>query len=1114
MLLAKLLENRFPASVRTGGRKIFESADIILGGFDGQKVNISIDSDNDSELLMIRRLQNRQIYTNCACREFAASKTCQHLWAAILTIDQEQRRDLAKFVLESFGVAPPQDWRNVIHKIQKTQEAQQFQRPADPLKKKSSSTEILYVIETEKPSIRGQTGLSLSVLRGKRDANGSWGDLAKLKVTRAVVDDLTEPIDQKALKFLRGASDFFDDVATNQFELERNWDTDLIDSLIQSGRVCWTEELRSKTSRLRPVLNGGFAVACEVGVELTETDGPGSPATFDAFVKLGAATGADEQRLAGEDIVAFSRDGIVLTNDALHLVKNPDAVPVWHGCRENPDAEVANLERENFLEKLATLGGIVDVRLPESWEVTEQTSVMPTGELRLKKNDYQKDFYAEVFITYGDVKYHFSDRRLNTYDPETKRWFRRNADAERELIDAIENLPVDFHKGEALVSWDLKFHQDRLLEAIEFLADKNWTVLLEGQPIRTPSHISIAVESGQDWFDVSTDVKFEGQSIPLPVLLTAIKEKQHFIKLADGSRGRLPEEVIAQYAGLASMGRETNGVLRFQNTQAAMLDALLSSQKNVSFDKRFLEARKRLDSFKGIKPKSPPKTFEGKLRKYQREGLGWLHFLREYGFGGCLADDMGLGKTVQVLGLLEARRTRRVPAGQSMLVPTIVPDQLGAEQNETNAPVTTATMTTVMAAAAKCKRRPSIVVVPKSLIFNWIDEAEKFTPRLQFFNYTGTDRKQRLKKCEGFDVLITTYGTLRKDIVELAKVHFDYAVLDESQAIKNASAQVAKASQLIVADHRLAMTGTPVENHLGELWSLFEFLNPGMLGASGKFEKLTRLGKSSEKERKRVVRSLSKAMQPFVLRRTKEQVLKDLPAKTEQTLFCDMTPAQKKKYEELKTFYQVKLQKKVETEGIGKSKTHVLEALLRLRQAACDPRLLNKDNKPGAKLELLQQQVEEVVAEGHKVLVFSQFTSLLALVREQFDAAKINYEYLDGQTSNRQVPVSRFQNEPSVSAFLISLKAGGHGLNLTAADYVYLLDPWWNPAVEAQAIDRAHRMGQTRPVIAYRVICRDTVEEKILELQKSKRDLADSIIRADESMLRTLTADDIKLLLD
>lgn len=1112
MQLAKLLEKRFSRPLRNRGGKVFESADIILGGFDGQKVNISIDSDNDSELLMIRRLQNRQIYTNCACREFAATKACEHLWAAILTIDREQRRDLAKFVLESFGVTPPQDWRNVIHKIQKTQEAQQFQRPAEPLKKKSSPTEVLYVIETQKPTTRGQTGLSLSVLRGKRDADGAWGSLAKLKVTRKLVEDQDDPVDQKTLKFLRGASDFFDDVATHQFELERNWDTDLMDSLIQSGRICWTEELRSKSSRLRPISKGGFGIACEVGVELTETDGPGSPATFSAFVKLGTTA---EQRLNEEEIVAFSRDGIVLTKDAIHVVKNPDAVPVWHGCRENPDAEVANQERENFLEKLATLGGIVDVRLPESWEVTEQTSIAPTGELRLKKNDYQKDFYAEVFITYGDVKYHFSDRRLNTYDAETKRWFRRNADAEEQLIDSIENLPVDFQKGEALVSWDLKFHQDLLLEVIEFLADKNWTVLLEGQPIRTPSHISIAVESGQDWFDVSTDVKFEGQTIPLPVLLTAIKEKQHFIKLADGSRGRLPEEVIAQYAGLASMGRETNGVLRFQNTQAAMLDAMLASQKNVSFDASFLEARKRLDSFKGVKPKSPPKTFQGKLRKYQREGLGWLHFLRKYGFGGCLADDMGLGKTVQVLGLLEARRTRRVPAGQSVLaaVPNLL-NPLKGEQNKTDAPAAPPVQTTIMAAAEKCKRRPSIVVVPKSLIFNWVEEARKFTPHLRFFNYTGTDRKQRLSKCDGFDVLITTYGTLRKDIVELSKVHFDYAVLDESQAIKNASAQVAKASQLIVADHRLAMTGTPVENHLGELWSLFEFLNPGMLGASGKFEKLTRLGKSSEKERKRVVRSLSKAMQPFVLRRTKEQVLRDLPAKTEQTLFCDMTPAQKKKYDELKTFYQVKLQKKVETEGIGKSKIHVLEALLRLRQAACDPRLLDKDNQPGAKLELLQQQVEEVVAEGHKVLVFSQFTSLLALVRAQFDAANIKYEYLDGQTSNREVPVNRFQTDPSVSAFLISLKAGGHGLNLTAADYVYLLDPWWNPAVEAQAIDRAHRMGQTRPVIAYRVICRDTVEDKILELQKSKRDLADSIVQADESMLRRLTADDIKLLLD
>lgn len=1120
MQLAKLLEKGFAASARQRGFELARTADIILGGFDGQKVIVSIDSEDDSELLIMRRKPNRRIFINCPCREFSASNACSHLWSVILTIDQQQRRDLAKFMLESFGVKPPKDWRNVIHKIQKTQEAQQFRRPTAPIKKKRSSREIVYVIETEKPVVRGQTGFSLSVMTGQRRADGGWHALRKLKVNRELIGGLVDPVDQQALKFLRGASDFFEEVDTNEFELERNWDPDLIASLIQSKRFCWARWLRTKEGSIHPISRGGFATPGEIGVELTETDGAGSPATFAAFVKLAtpvapadpsalASQEAVEEVLDNQSIQALSRDGIVLANDSIYIVKNPEAVAVWYGCRENPDAEVSSQERESFLEKLSTLGGIVDVRLPASWEVTEQTAIVPRGELRLKKNDYQKDFYAELFITYDQIKYHFSDQRLNTYDAATKRWFRRNKEAESRLIEAIEELPVEFTRGDALVSWDLKFPEGQLLDVIKYLADQNWRVLLEGLPIRTPSRVAIVVESGQDWFDVSTELEFDGQSIALPELLTALKQKQHFIKLADGSRGQLPDEIIARYASLSSLGRQVDGVLRFQNTQAAMLDAMLDAQEYVSFDEQFLKVRKRLDSFKGVKPKTPPKTFVGTLREYQREGLGWLHFLCEYGFGGCLADDMGLGKTVQVLGMLEKRRTRRVPSGQSSLVS--VPESKAAAGESTRAaPVV---HTEIMAAAARCKRRPSIVVVPKSLIFNWIEEAEKFTPKLFFFNYTGTGRKQRLSKCDSFDVLITTYGTLRKDIVDLANIHFDYAILDESQAIKNASAQVAKASQLIVADHRLAMTGTPVENHLGELWSLFEFLNPGMLGASGKFEKLTRIGKSSEKESQVMTRALVRALQPFVLRRTKEQVLEDLPAKTEQTLFCDMTPVQRKKYEELKKFYQVKLKKKVDTEGIGKTKIHVLEALLRLRQAACDPRLLDKDNKPGAKLELLQQQIEEVVAEGHKVLVFSQFTSLLTLVREQFDAGKIRYEYLDGQTSDRQAPVARFQNAPSVSAFLISLKAGGHGLNLTAADYVFLLDPWWNPAVEAQAIDRAHRMGQTRPVIAYRMICRDTVEEKIVELQKSKRELADSIIQADESTLQSLTAEDIQMLL-
>ena len=254
------------------------------------------------------------------------------------------------------------------------------------------------------------------------------------------------------------------------------------------------------------------------------------------------------------------------------------------------------------------------------------------------------------------------------------------------------------------------------------------------------------------------------------------------------------------------------------------------------------------------------------------------------------------------------------------------------------------------------------------------------------------------------------------------------------------------------------------------------------------------------------------ALKPFILRRTKAQVLSDLPPKTEKTLVCQMTPAQNKKYGELREFYRVKLKKKVATVGIGRSKIQVLEALLRLRQVACDPRLLDPNQKPGAKLDLLEQQIAEVVGQGHKVLVFSQFTTLLGLVKSQFDTAGIRYEYLDGKTKNRKLPVDRFQDDSDIPVFLISLKAGGHGLNLTAADYVFLLDSWWNPAVEAQAIDRAHRLGQRRPVIAYRMISQDTIEEKIVELQESKRELADSIIRADESLIKSLTVDDLAML--
>jgi SNF2 family DNA or RNA helicase len=485
------------------------------------------------------------------------------------------------------------------------------------------------------------------------------------------------------------------------------------------------------------------------------------------------------------------------------------------------------------------------------------------------------------------------------------------------------------------------------------------------------------------------------------------------------------------------------------------------------------------------------------LRAYQKEGLGWLHFLRRFRFGGCLADDMGLGKTVQVLALLESRRAERAAAGRAH---DAGPGQTPQDTGSATSP------------APEQVRLPSLVVMPRSLVFNWRQEAVRFAPHLRLLEHTGGERLRPGSHFEDYDVILTTYGTLRRDAAHLQNRQFDYVILDEAQAIKNARTESAKAARLLRGHHRLALSGTPIENHLGELWSLFEFLNPGMLGAASVFGLADNGAKNLDEENRRL---LARALRPFILRRTKQQVAKDLPPKLEQTLYCELKKEQRRQYDELKEHYRQTLLGRIEAEGLQRAKIHVLEALLRLRQAACHPGLLDKKrtNEPSAKLDMLMPQIAEVTEEGHKALVFSQFTSLLAIVRDRLDAGKMPYLYLDGQTRDRGRLVEKFQNDPESRLFLISLKAGGLGLNLTAAEYIFLLDPWWNPAVEAQAIDRTHRIGQTRQVFAYRLIARDTVEEKVLQLQENKRNLAEAIIREDNSLIRDLSREDLELLL-
>jgi SNF2 family DNA or RNA helicase len=360
--------------------------------------------------------------------------------------------------------------------------------------------------------------------------------------------------------------------------------------------------------------------------------------------------------------------------------------------------------------------------------------------------------------------------------------------------------------------------------------------------------------------------------------------------------------------------------------------------------------------------------------------------------------------------------------------------------------------------------------------------------------------------------VITTYGTLRRDALYVKDAEFDYVILDEAQAIKNAATESAKAARLLRGEHRLALSGTPVENHLGELWSLFEFLNPGLLGAASVF-RLDGAPARNPDEQTRAL--LGRALRPFILRRTKAQVATELPPKVEQTVYCELEPAQRVQYDELRDHYRRSLLGRIERDGMNRAKIMILEALLRLRQAACHPGLIDRARvgEPSGKLDVLLPRLAEVLDEGHKALVFSQFTSMLAIVRRRLERMGIRYEYLDGATRDRAARVERFQTDADCGLFLVSLKAGGLGLNLTAAEYIFLLDPWWNPAAEAQAIDRAHRIGQTRQVFAFRLIARDTVEEKILALQDTKRQLADAIINVDNSLIRTLSRDDLELLL-
>lgn len=620
---------------------------------------------------------------------------------------------------------------------------------------------------------------------------------------------------------------------------------------------------------------------------------------------------------------------------------------------------------------------------------------------------------------------------------------------------------------------------------------------------------SIDLAEGTDWFDLLVKAKFGEYEMPFHVLRDHILKGHHEFELPNGDVAVIPDEWFEKFGNIMEIAEHSDGQLRLKKYHFGLLESLWNNQENRR--SHWADKLKGMVATDSEKKESLPIDFNCDLREYQEHGFQWFYYLQNNGFGGILADDMGLGKTIQSLCLLQKEKeingvekelvfekTIQVPLKQGSLFEQTITEDIIIETNTKNP-------------SAK-PRKTSLIVAPTSLIYNWLSEAEKFTPGLKILVHSGQNRNRDiLNKFPSYDVIITTYGTMRADDDLFKEFKFHYIILDESQAIKNPSSVTAKSIFKLRSQHKLTLTGTPVENSITDLWSQMNFVNPGLLGSFHYFNEHyvvpIEKGKDESKSQK-----LQLLVKPFILRRTKSMVATDLPSKTEHIRFCDMHEGQKKLYESTKSAYRNELLKSLGDRSFTKNKFSFFQGLTKLRLLANHPYMADKENtETSGKFEEVIYLAQKALSQGHKILMFSQFVKQLDIYKKHFDESETKYLYLDGSTAalDRKKLVKEFQQNDDIKLFLISLKAGGFGLNLTEADYVFLLDPWWNPAVERQAEDRSHRIGQTKNVFIYKFISRDTIEEKILGLQERKNILAQSIIQVDEGGFKQIKAEDM-----
>jgi len=617
----------------------------------------------------------------------------------------------------------------------------------------------------------------------------------------------------------------------------------------------------------------------------------------------------------------------------------------------------------------------------------------------------------------------------------------------------------------SLINW--------LSEHIDILKENGFEVIqkkAEKQYLFGKIELDLEVKEDNDWFDIKAMVQFGQYSVPFISLRKNILNKIREFVLPSGEVAIIPEQWFTQFVNFFYFA-EGDESLRLKKQHVGVINELQESEIAGISMRRKME---KLADFETLEEVEDPVNFSGSLRPYQKAGYNWFQFLKKYHFGGCLADDMGLGKTVQTLALLQKEKEN----------------------------LSTATTNPT-----------SLIIMPTSLIYNWLSEAQKFAPDLNILNHTGGAREKSSIDFSNYDLVISTYGIARIDELVLGDFLFHYIILDESQNIKNVSSKSFKAINKLRGRNKLILSGTPVENSVADLWPQMAFINPGLLGGHSFFLKefVVPIEKKKDEE---AARRLQVLIKPFVLRRTKAQVATELPEKSEKIFYCNMTEEQADYYEKVKAEYRNLMLKQLEDGSFKKTGIQVLQGLSKLRQLANHPRMMDSEYKDSSgKFDNVIDTLENVLLRGHKVLIFSQFVKQMKIYAEYFKQEKIAYAYLDGATKNRKEVVNEFRENDAVNVFLISIKAGGVGLNLIEADYVFILDPWWNPAVEMQAIDRSHRIGQSRNVFIYKFITKDSVEEKILALQNRKKVIADSLIQIEESFVKSLTEEDITELL-